>query len=62
MNTVYCPVIEGQIDGATCMEIVDVADGMISERILKDYNPPIQWNDNQCKKCLKCKWHADFDN
>jgi len=35
MKTVYCPVIDGQIDGTTCTEIVDVADGLINKRIFE---------------------------
>ena len=26
MNTVYCPVLDRQVDGNTCLEIVLVAD------------------------------------
>ena len=43
------------------MEIVGVADGMINERILEDYDPVIPWNEEQRKKCLNCKWHADIE-
>lgn len=59
MTTVYCPVIGGQVDGTTCMEIVDVVDGMINKRILEDYDPPIPWNEAQRRKCLNCPYHAD---
>ncbi len=31
MTTVYCPVIQNQIDGDDCMVIVDVADNDASE-------------------------------
>lgn len=61
MKTVYCPVIDGQIDGTTCMEIVDVADGLISKGILEDYDPAIPWSEEQRQKCLNCKWHADLE-
>lgn len=61
MKTVYCPVVDDQIDGTTCMEIVDVADGMINNRVLEDYDPAIHWNEEQRQKCLNCKWHADAD-
>lgn len=59
MNTVYCPVTGGQVDGTTCIEIVDVADGMLNKRILEDYVPPIPWNEEQRNKCLNCPYHAD---
>lgn len=61
MKTVYCPVINGQIDGTTCQEIVDVADGMLSERILEDYDVKTVWNEEQRQKCLVCPYHADLD-
>lgn len=61
MKTVYCPVIEGQIDGTTCMEIVDVVNGLINERIIKDIKEVTIWNDEQKQKCLNCPYHADVD-
>lgn len=60
MKTVYCPVIDGQIDGTTCMEIVDVVDGLINERILDDIEEVAVWNDEQKQKCLNCPYHADI--
>lgn len=36
MNTVFCPVLNAQIDGTTCLEIVLVADGEMNKRILPD--------------------------
>jgi hypothetical protein len=58
MNTVFCPVINGQIDGTSCLDIVLVAD--------KEANPTILpkgviWDDEQCNKCLACKYHADIE-
>lgn len=57
MNTVFCPVLNAQIDGTTCLEIVLVADGEMNKRILPD---GLEWNEEQCQKCLNCKWHADL--
>lgn len=58
MNTVFCPVINGQIDGASCLDIVLVADKEAKPTILpKD----VIWNDEQCAKCLACKYHADTE-
>lgn len=56
MNTVFCPVINGQIDGATCLEIVLVADKEANPTILPD---GIKWDEKKCKKCLACKYHAN---
>lgn len=61
MKTVYCPVIDGQIDGATCMEIADVADGMMNERVLQDIDTAVIWNEEQRQKCLSCKYHGDVE-
>lgn len=58
MNTVFCPVLNRQVDGITCLEIVLVADGEINKRILPD---GLEWNEEQRQKCLNCKWHADLD-
>ena len=60
MKTVYCPVIDGQIDGTTCMEIVDVVDGLINQRILNDIEKVTVWNEEQKQKCLNCPYHADI--
>ena len=34
MNTVYCPVLDRQVDGNTCLEIVLVADREAKTSIL----------------------------
>lgn len=60
MKTVYCPIIDRQIDGATCMEIVDVVDGLINERILNDIEEITAWDEEQKQKCLSCPYHADI--
>ena len=57
METVYCPVIDGQIDGTSCFEIVLVADREMKPSILPK---GVIWNDAQRQKCLSCKWHADI--
>lgn len=58
MNTVFCPVLNSKVNGITCLEIVLVADGEMNERILPD---ELEWNEEQQKKCLHCKWHADIN-
>ena len=62
MNTVYCPVIDGQIDGTTCLEIVQVADGELNKRLLDDIPEVTEWNEEQRQKCLHCKWHNDIES
>lgn len=57
-NTVFCPVINKQIDGTTCLEIVLVADKEANPSILpKD----VKRNEEQRRKCLTCKYHDDID-
>lgn len=58
MKTVYCPVINGQVDGSTCFEIVLVADHEAKPSILPQ---SIEWNDKQREKCLKCPYHNDLE-
>lgn len=62
MKTVYCPVIDGQVDGTTCLEIVEVADGRIDKKIFADYDKKFTWNEEQRQKCLACKWHEDISD
>ena len=44
-----------------CMEIVDVVDGLINERILNDIDEVKIWNEEQKQKCLSCPYHADVE-
>lgn len=64
METVYCPVANRQVNGTMCLEIVNVADGMINERIFEDYSDDekVIWNEAQRQKCLNCQWHADVED
>jgi len=57
-DTVFCPVVNGQIDGTTCLDIVLVADKEAKPSILPN---KVEWNEEQCKKCLACKYHADVE-
>ena len=57
MKTVYCPVIDGQIDGTSCLEIVLVADREAKLSILPD---GVIWNEEQRERCLACKYHEDL--
>lgn len=58
MNTVYCPVLQTQVNGADCFKICIVADGEAKPTILSD---SIEWNDEQKKKCLNCRYHMDLE-
>ena len=56
-KTVYCPVIEGQINGTLCLEITGVADREINQRILPKH---IIWNEKKREICKACKYHDDI--
>lgn len=58
MNTVYCSVLDRQVDGDTCLEIVLVAEREAKATILPE---SINWNENQREKCLKCPYHKDLE-
>lgn len=53
--TVFCPVINGEINGGDCMIICDVADRMVKPTVLWD---DVTWNEEQRERCLSCKWHT----
>lgn len=57
-KTVFCPVINREVDGTTCFEIVLVADKEMKPSILPE---DIKWNEEQRKKCLVCKYHPDIE-
>lgn len=57
MKTVYCPVINDNIDGVDCYIICDVAEGYVKPTLLPK---AIMWNDEQCTKCKKCQYHNDI--
>jgi len=54
-DTVYCPVLERGIDDADCMEICDVADDLIDEKVMGTFDPPIQWTEELAEKCRNCE-------
>lgn len=59
MNTVYCPVMDKQVGGVTCLEIVLVANQEAKPSILP---AGFKWDDKQCEKCLKCPYHNDLEH
>lgn len=58
MNTVYCPVKDGQINGSDCLLICDIADKLIKPEARPD---GIEWDEQQRSKCKACKYHADIE-
>ena len=58
METVYCSVINNQIDGGDCYLICEVADNMCGPFILPD---GIDWNEDLRKICLNCPYHDDVE-
>lgn len=59
MLTVYCPVINDQINGDRCLEIVLVTDNEASEKVLPESVKV--WNEEQRQKCLNCPYHDDLN-
>lgn len=57
MKTVLCPVKGGPINGADCLVICDIADGLIKPRVLPC---DILWDEQQRAKCKQCKYHDDI--
>lgn len=58
MKTVHCPVKGDQINGDDCLLICDVADRLIKPEALPD---GIKWDEQQCRVCKACKYHADIE-
>lgn len=54
-DTVYCPVLEHGIDDADCMEICDVADDLLDEKVMGTFDPPVQWTEELAEKCRNCE-------
>lgn len=58
-KTVFCSVLGKQIDGATCLDIVLVADMEAKHSILPD---GVQWDAQKRAICKACKYHADIED
>lgn len=50
----YCPVLNEEIDGGTCLDIELVANGKVDPIVLPEN---IVWNEEQRQKCLSCMYH-----
>ena len=61
-KTVYCPVIDGQINGGNCYEVCAVADREVKPRILYDepsiLPPGTEWTEELRRVCLQCLYHV----
>ncbi len=57
MKTVFCPVINKDINGTDCLIICDVADRLLKPTVLPK---GVEWSEEQRSKCKLCKYHADI--
>lgn len=55
---VFCPIANREIPVIDCIEIGDVANGFVRPDVLKTFDPPIEWNEEQKKQCCNCKYHV----
>ena len=54
---VFCPIANREIPVIDCIEIGDVANGFVCPDVLKTFDPPIEWNEEQKNQCCNCKYH-----
>ena len=58
VQEVFCPVANRTISEIDCIEICDVANEMIRPAALDVFDPPIEWNDEQKRRCRCCEHHT----
>lgn len=51
MNTIFCPLFKKEVDAIWCIEITDVANGLIKERVLPDCILRIKNFKEICRNC-----------
>lgn len=56
-KTAFCPSVGRNVTSTECVVICDVTDRLLKPRVLDDFEPPIQWNDERAEKCRLCEWH-----
>jgi len=56
--SVFCPVLERLIGDADCMEICDVADELMSDDVVRTFDPPVEWSEEKASVCRDCKYHC----
>ncbi len=57
MKTVFCPVVDKDINGTDCLIICDVADNLLKPTVLPE---GVVWSEEQRTKCKLCKYPADI--
>ena len=54
---IFCPIANRELPVIDCIEISDVANGCMRPDVLKTFDPPIEWNEEQKNQCCSCKYH-----
>lgn len=55
-KTVYCPILDKQVDGPECFEIAMASEGLGSINMTLDDGRKL--TDDMKATCLSCEWHA----
>ncbi len=58
-KTVFCPVLQRQVDGDECFDLSMVAEGTTPGRFLPNDLKPEDFTDDKKDTCLKCKYHPE---
>lgn len=58
-KTVFCPVLQRQVDGDECFDLSMVAEGTTPDRFLPNGLNPEDFTDKKKEACLKCKYHPE---
>lgn len=58
-KTVFCPVLQRQVNGDDCFDISMVAENTTPDRFLPKDLKPEDFTDSKKEICLKCKYHPE---
>ena len=58
-KTVFCPVLQRQVNGDDCFDISMVAEKTTPDRFLPKDLKPEDFTDDKKDICLKCKYHPE---
>ena len=58
-KTVFCPVLQRQVNGDDCFDISMVAEKTTPDRFLPKDLKPEDFTDDKKEICLKCKSHPE---
>ena len=58
-KTVFCPVLQRQVNGDDCFDISMVAEKTTADRFLPKDLKPEDFTDSKKEICLKCKYHPE---